>query len=380
MSRCPSRSSLVFDDHTHAPRRLASAAWAIDHPGVTQPSIDDRDGLAPPPRASFGRSYTDLGFGSVVAQQVRGRFLSHEGEPTSRKYGLGAQRLERFYLRALAAPLPVFLAWGFGSLLLLNGFFALAYLALGDGALRGDEAIGVSDPFQRALAFSVGVFTTTGTAPMYAVGATAQWLVVFESFVGPFILVATAGLLIARLTRPRMRLRFSESAVVAPYEGGRGLMFRIVNVQPGELSDVQVRVNITLFEESNGRRERNFYPLALERASVDLFTLHWTIVHPITEDSPLRGVTPDTLRESQAEVLVLVNAHEETFSTRVTARASYWWDEIRWDAKFSSIFASSTEEVVAIDVERLDRLERLEPGTTSAPPEHERSAGSAAAD
>ena len=338
---------------------------------MTQPSIDDRDG---PPRdapmyvsRTSIRSYTDLGFGRVVAQSVRGRFLTHDGEPTSRKYGLGGQRIERFYLRALAAPLPVFLAWGLGALLLLNGFFTLAYLALGDGALRGGEAVGISDPFLRAFGFSVGIFTTTGTTPMYAFGTTAHWLVVFESFFGPFVLVATAGLLIARLTRPRMRLRFSESAVVAPYEEGRGLMFRIVNVQPAELSDVQVRVSITLFEVTNGRRERNFYPLALERSSVDLFTLHWTIVHPITADSPLRGATPDSLREAQAELLILVNAHEETFSTRVTARASYWWDEIRWDAKFASIFASSAEDVLAIDVDRLDRLERLDPGTTSTP-------------
>jgi inward rectifier potassium channel len=344
---------------------------------VTKPSIDDRDGPLYLSRSS-SRSYTDLGFGRVVAQQVRGRFLTHDGEPTSRKYGLGAQRIERFYLRALAAPLPVFLAWGLGCLLLLNGFFALAYLALGENALRGGEAMQISDPFLRAFSFSVGIFTTTGAAPMYAVGATAHWLTVLESFIGPFVLVATAGLLIARLTRPRMRLRFSESAVVAPYEGGRGLMFRIVNVQPGELSDVQVRVSITLLEESNGRRERNFYPLSLERASVDLFTLHWTVVHPIKADSPLKGATPDSLRDAQAELLVLVNAHEETFSTRVTARASYWWAEIRWDAKVASIFASSAEEVLAIDVDRLDRLERLEPGTTSKPPAHELPAEGAA--
>src|SRR6185369_3045175 len=142
--------------------------------------------------------------------------------------------------------------------------------------------------------------------------------------------------------------------------------------QASELSDVQVRVSVTLFEEPDGRRERNFYPLALERSSVDLFTLHWTIVHPITADSPLRGITPDRLRESQAELLVLVNAHEETFSTRVTARASYWWDEIRWDAKFASVFASSPDGAIAIDVERLDRLDRLEPGTTSVPSAAER--------
>ena len=186
---------------------------------MTQPNIDDRDKNAPMyvSRTSI-RSYTDLGFGRVVAQSVRGRFLTHEGEPTSRKYGLGAQRIERFYLRALAAPLPVFLVWSLGALLLLNGFFTLAYLALGDGALRGGEAIGISDPFLRAFDFSVGTFTTTSSAPMYAYGTTAHWLVVFESFFGPFVLVITAGLLIARLTRPRMRLRFSESAVVAPYE------------------------------------------------------------------------------------------------------------------------------------------------------------------
>jgi inward rectifier potassium channel len=100
---------------------------------------------------------------------------------------------------------------------------------------------------------------------------------------------------------------------------------------------------------------------------VDLFTLHWTVVHPITADSPLAGATPESLREAQAELLILVNAHEETFSTRVTSRASYWWDEVRWDAKFASIFATSTDAVVAIDVDRLDRLERLEPGTTSVP-------------
>ena len=139
---------------------------------------------------------------------------------------------------------------------------------------------------------------------------------------------------------------------------------------------MQVRVSITLFEEADGRRERNFYPLALERNSVDLFTLHWTVVHPITADSPLRGATPDRLREAQAELLILVNAHEETFSTRVTTRASYWWDEIRWDAKFASIFASSRR--------RRDRDRRR--AARSARPararndEHARAAGSSRPD
>jgi len=45
---------------------------------------DDRDRLPPAPPAP-ARDYTDLGFGRVVAQQVRGRFLTHDGHPTSNR-------------------------------------------------------------------------------------------------------------------------------------------------------------------------------------------------------------------------------------------------------------------------------------------------------
>ena len=314
---------------------------------------------------------SDLGFGRVVAQTVRGRFLNRNGKPNSKKYGLGAQRAARFYLASLEATWPAFIGWMLGALLLMNGCFALAYIAIGDGALRGTDALGLADPFLRAFTFSVGRFTTTGTGAMVAYGSTANWLANLESFVGPTALVVGFGLLIARLTRPRMRLAFSDSAIIAPYEGGRGLMFRIVNLQPGELSDVQARVNLAWFEEINGVRERNFHELALERNSVEFFTLHWTIVHPITPASPLAGITPEALAASQAEFLIVVSALEETFSTRVSARSSYVWDEIRWDVKFASIFANGPEGVIAIDVERLSRTEPLDEGATRTPAELE---------
>lgn len=342
------------------------------------PDTPPDDGLPVIP-PSAPNDLSDLGFGRVVAQGVRGRFLARDGTPTSRKYGLGAQRTERFYLAALAAPWSVFLGWTVGALLLVNGCFALAYAALGPGAIAGADALGLDDPFQRALGFSVGIFTTVGTGPLHPVGSTAHWLVVFESLIGPLVLVGVAGLLIARLLRPRMRIRFSESAVVAPYElapgvRGRGLMFRLVNAAPDVVSDVQVRVTLALFEEVNGVRQRRFHGLALERASVEFFPLHWTVVHPITADSPLRGVTPDRLCAGEAELLILVNAHEDTYSTRVTARTSYLWNEVRWDVRFASVFASGPDGVLAIDVERLDRTERLSEGATSRPAAAERAA------
>lgn len=309
----------------------------------------------------------DLGFGRVVAQRSRGRLFNRDGTSTATKYGLRAQRTERLYLAALHAPWVVFVLWVFGAVLLLNGLFALAYAALPAGALVGTEVLDIADPFLRAFVFSVGIFTTTGTGAIHAVGVTANWVVVIESLTGPLVLVLAGGLLLARLIRPRAQLRFSESAVVAPYDGGRGLMFRFVNELPSQLTDVRADVSLALYEMLDGKRERNFHQLALERSGVAVFPLHWTVVHPITADSPLHGFTPQQLREAEAELLILITAHEETFSTHVSVRASYYWDDVTWDAKFADIFAQSAGESIAIDVERLDRLDRLPEGTTSVP-------------
>jgi inward rectifier potassium channel len=319
-----------------------------------------------PPRRPEPVDREDLGFGRLVSQQVRGRFLNHDGTPQSRKFGLGPQRLERFYHGALDATWLAFLGWTTAIVMFINGCFALAYLSI-NGAIAGQDSIRIGDAFLTALSFSLSTFTTSSTGPMYAVGATAHWLTIIESLLGPLTFVIMAGLLIARMIRPRMQLLFSNSAVVAPYEDGRALMFRIVGTSRSELSDVQARVSLALFETNDGVRTREFYQLDLERDSVEFFTLHWTVVHPITERSPLRGFTPDKLREAEAELLVSVNAHEERFSTRVISRSSYLWDEIRWDAKFASIFVSAPDGIIAIDVERIDRLDRLPDGTTATP-------------
>ena len=201
--------------------------------------------------------------------------------------------------------------------------------------------------------------------------STAQWLTIFESIGGLVGLAVGGGLTLARLSRPRPHIRFSQRAVVAPYRDGRGLMFRLINAEPGELSDVSVSVSLAWYELINGKRERRFHPLALERTRVEFFTLHWTVVHPIDGKSPLAGVTPEELREGKAEFLILATAHEETFSTRVTARTSYLYDEVTWDAKFSDMFVDSPDGIITVDLNRLDRLDRLPEGATRKPAQGE---------
>lgn len=309
----------------------------------------------------------DLGFGQVAAQQLHGRFLSKDGTPNTRKYGLGGRRWARFYRRALDMQWTGFLLWLVGLELLANGIFALAYLALGPAAVAGSDLMGLGDPFLRAFGFSVGVFTTVGTGAMHAVGSTANWLVVIESFAGPLYMIAGGGLMIARLMRPRSQVRFSQSAVIAPYRGGRGVMFRLINAGLSDMSETRVEVNLAWFDTIDGKRWRRFYKLALEREVVEFFSLHWTVVHPIDRTSPLCGVTPEQLREAEGEFLVVATGLDDTFAARVSARTSYTWDEVRWDAAFASVFVASVDDTLTIDVDRLDRFDRLPEGTTSRP-------------
>lgn len=314
---------------------------------------------------------SDLGFGRVVTERVRGRFLNKDGTANSRKYGMGRQAWSRLYLQALAASWPGFLAWLVGAALLAAGIFAIGYRTLGVEALQGTERLGLSDPFFAAFTYSVGILTGVGGGSVIPVGSTAHWLTILESIGGLVGLAVGGGLTLARLSRPRAHIRFSHRAVIAPYNGGRGLMFRLVNAEPGELSDVEVRISLAWYERQGDTRVRRFHQLELERQRVEFFTLHWTVVHPIDKNSPMAGVTPEELRESKAEFLVLATAHEETFSTRVTARTSYLYDEVTWDAKFADMFVDSPDGIITVDLERLNRVDRMTEGSTAKPFEGE---------
>jgi inward rectifier potassium channel len=87
-----------------------------------------------------------------------------------------------------------------------------------------------------------------------------------------------------------------------------------------------------------GAAIRHFQQLTLERSRVYFLPLTWTVVHPIDEKSPLKGLTPEHLESRQSEFLVLIKAYDDTFSQMVHARYSYTYNEIVYGAKFNTAF------------------------------------------
>jgi len=156
--------------------------------------------------------------------------------------------------------------------------------------------------------------------------------------VGVLGFAVATGLLFGRVSRPSARIGFSESMVVAPYEDGASLQFRVVNRRANSLMELEARLVLMTVEMDHGEHRRNYQVLRLEREQVLFLPLTWTVVHPIDADSPLWGKSAADLEGLQAEVLILIKAYDDTFSQTVLVRHSYRHDEIVWGNRFTPAF------------------------------------------
>jgi inward rectifier potassium channel len=167
--------------------------------------------------------------------------------------------------------------------------------------------------------------------------------------------VAT-GLLFGRVSRPSARIGFSESMVVAPYQEGASLQFRVVNRRANSLMEMEARLLLMTVEMDNGEHRRSYRVLRLERDQVLFLPLTWTIVHPIDAESPLWGQSAADLQRLQAEVLILIKAYDDTFSQTVLARHSYRHDEIVWGSRFAPAFHVDGEGDLVLELRKVGEL------------------------
>ncbi len=302
----------------------------------------------------------DLGFGVIVERASRQRLLNRDGSFNVERRGLSFWSSLSLYHALLALSWGKFLGLLVAGYLTANLIFAGAYLAAGPDALAVPEGLAVAQRFWQAFFFSVHTFATIGYGNITPVGMTANIIVTIESLTGLLGVALATGLLFARFSRPTAKILFSEQAVVAPFQDGQALMFRITNGRSNQLTDVSATVIYAQFEDVNGTPTRRFYPLPLQLSKVTFFSLSWTIVHPINAESPLRGLSGEELRARHAEFLILLSGIDETFSQTVHTRSSYLADEVVWGAKFVNIFNPTTGAgQVSIDVRRLSEIEKL---------------------
>jgi inward rectifier potassium channel len=323
---------------------------------MTTPALTgSRDASA----ATGQEEFRDLGFGAEVARGTR-RLLNRDGSFNVTLEGLDPLSSLSLYHWLLTISWPKFLAFISCTYLVLNAFFAFAYLALGPDVLQAANGIFSNQPFYRAFFFSVDTFATIGYGNITPVGVAANTLVTIEALLNIVGVALATGVIFARFSRPSARIVYSRNAIVAPYRGKNALEFRIANTRSSQLIEVQVQAILTMLERVGGTTVRKFHDLSLERNRVVFFPLSWTVVHPIDDTSPMSGLTHADLVAANAELLVLLTGTDETVSQAVHSRSSYQANEIVWGAKFANMFMrDEAEGIMGMDLNRIHDLDRV---------------------
>lgn len=301
----------------------------------------------------------DLGFGSVVARESRRRLLNRDGTFNVRREGLPFWQSLSLYHYFLTMSWRRFLTYVAVVYVATNLIFAGAYVLAGAHALTGFENEATPLRFVKAFFFSVHTLATIGYGSIAPANFPANVIVAFEALVGLLTFAIVAGIVFARFSRPTAGIIFSENAIIAPYRDMKALMFRVVNQRTNEMVELRAQVMLARRKsEDMTAPDREFIPLKLERNSVIFFPLTWTIVHPIDRSSPLWGQTPEDLAARDAEILILLNGFDETFSQTVHTRSSYKAAEIVWGASFRSVFNPPTPDgTISVDIRKLHEIE-----------------------
>jgi inward rectifier potassium channel len=303
----------------------------------------------------------DLGFGTRLTAAST-RLLNRDGSFNVRRRGLSFWRTFDPYQHLIRMSWPRFIGVILLAYTVENLLFATIYVTIGIENLDGVVGKTPLEHFAEAFFFSSQTITTLGYGRISPIGFWASAVAALESMLGIMGFALITGLLYGRFSRPSAKLVYSEKSLISPYRDGAAWMFRLANVRSNQLIEVEVEVTFSRVEQwENGKKVRQFYALTLERSKVNFLALSWTIVHPVDADSPLHGVTPDDLRDADAEFIILIKAFDDTYSQTVHTRSSYRYDEVTWGARFLPMFEEAGDDKnVRLNLHRISSCERAE--------------------
>ena len=288
------------------------------------------------------------GFGTN-ANSYGGRFVNKNGTANIEKRGMNFLRRISWYHTMIEMPNWKFMLILFSFYILLNFIFALLYYAIGIEHLDGiAQSQSVLTQFGQAYFFSAQTFTTVGYGHISPTGFLTSALSAAEALIGLLSFAIATGLFFGRFSKPTAFLKFSHNALISPYKDEKALMIRLAPFKNTNFTDATAKVTLGMSVEENGTKTNKFYSLKLELDRINALTLSWTLVHPITQESPLYNFTEDDFKRTHGEILVFITTFDDMFSNTVAARTSYTFNEIIYGAKFETMYNRSKDETKTI--------------------------------
>jgi inward rectifier potassium channel len=297
-------------------------------------------------------------FDPGLTQQFTGplrRVINKDGRFNVRRRGANWHDFHP-YLHLINMRWPAFLLTLFLGYVLVNTVFATLYFVFASGQLAGADASSSVERFFNVFFFSAQTLSTVGYGVIAPKGLAANIIAAFEAMLGVLGFAVATGLLFGRVSRPSAKLGYSDNILVAPYQEGTSLQFRVVNRRPNDIMELEARVLLMTVERNHGGQIRKYKQLKLEREGVLFLPLTWTVVHPIDEESPLRGLTAEDFERLQLEFLILIKGYDDTFSQTVLSRYSYRHEEVLWNRRFGPAFDVDPDGDLFLDLQKVGDL------------------------
>lgn len=285
----------------------------------------------------------NTGFGTN-SSSYGGRFITKSGNANVKKTGIGFLDSISWYHTMLNIPRWKFLVIVVLFYFIVNFFFASLYYVNGVEHLKGVVMSSNMEKFGQAFFFSVQTFTTVGYGHISPSGFSASLIAAIEALFGLLSFAIATGLFYGRFSKPKAHILFSKNAIIAPYKEGTALMFRMTPYKNTNLTDAEAKITLGMKVEENGKPVNKFFSLELELSKVNSLTMSWTLVHPITESSPLYHFVQADFQNLEGEILVFMRMFDDMYSTTVAKRTSYVFSEIVFGAKFIPMFSRNEDD------------------------------------
>lgn len=316
--------------------------------------------------------------GALYAHRKKTRLVNKEGD-----FNIHFRNISNRHKRYLADVFTTLLdmQWRYNLLLFIIAFvvswlcFALVWWLL--AYLHGDTqdksannmlngtipcVVGVID-FTSALLFSIETQHTIG----YGVRAVttncpeAVTLLMTQSIFGVVIQCVMAGVVLAKLARPKRRgetIMFSRHAVICQEDGQYCLIFRVGDMRRSQLVGAMLHAMFVKKRTTKEGDEIPFYQCHLEVTAesedYDQFIfLSWPIriVHKINSNSPLWHMNAESLLTEDFEIIVVLEGVVEATGMCMQVRTSYLPSEVAWSHRLSPLVTrcNSTDGKYEID-------------------------------
>ncbi|MBL4780705.1 MAG: hypothetical protein JKX92_00560 [Porticoccaceae bacterium] len=268
--------------------------------------------------------------------------------------GLSSSLMSDFYYRVMLASWPQFFIGATLVYLCINAGFALVYFLGGDMILNARPS-----SFIDAYIFSFQTSTTIGYGYLLPKNGITHAIVMVDVFSGLLYVAVLTGLVFARLAKPQARVLFSRQVVITQHRGQTSLLVRLANGRKRS-SIVNCHVSAVLMMEDRDPGslfERHFVDLHLQRDNVPIFSLTWTLVHTIDEQSPLYGLDKAAIEGYGTILIITLDGIEDVFAQTVHTNYIYEAQHFIFNKRFANILGQHKDGRRMIDYTRFNEVE-----------------------